>query len=82
MATPRLIGWRQISAKIDRSRTWIFSKARSGEFPRPLELDDLPGKALWSEQEVDAWIAERIAGARVRAEARARKAADDARPAA
>lgn len=78
----RLIGWRQIGNKIDRGRTWIFAKARTGEFPAPLDLPDLPGKALWCEQEVDSWVAERMATARARAEAKARAAPADARPAA
>lgn len=79
MAT-RLIGWKQIRNKIDRGRTWIFAKARAGEFPAPLDLPDLPGKALWDEQEVDAWIAERIAMARAQAEAKSHTAPADARP--
>jgi len=76
----RLIGWRKVADKIDHQRSWIFQAVREGRFPPPIDAPDLPGKALWSEQAVDAWIAERIAGAQARAETKA-STAPDSRPA-
>lgn len=68
----RLVNWRQIGERINRSRSWIFAQVRAGKFPAPLALPDLPGRALWTEKSVSDWLDQQVAAAKARAEARAR----------
>ena len=77
----RLLNWRQIAERINRSRSWIFQAAREGRFPPPLDCPDLPGRALWEETSVQSWLEQQVAAARVRAAAKA-STAPDSRPAA
>lgn len=76
----RLLNWRQIGERINRSRSWIFAQVRAGKFPAPLDLPDLPGRALWEESSISFWLEQQVAAARARAEARARAASADVRP--
>jgi len=78
----RLLNWRQIAERINRSRSWIFAKVRAGEFPRPLDLPDLPGRALWEEKSISDWIEQQVTAAKARAEAKARAVPGDVRTAA
>jgi prophage regulatory protein len=41
------------------SRQHVHCKIDAGEFPRPVHLGE--GTAAWPEDEIDAWLAERIA---------------------
>lgn len=76
----RLLNWRQIAERINRSRSWIFAQVRAGKFPAPLDLPDLPGRALWEETSISGWLEQQVAAAKARAEARAGTAPDGARP--
>lgn len=73
MAT-RLLNWRQIAGRINRSRSWIFEQVRAGKFPEPLDLPDLPGRALWDEETISSWLDQRVAAAKALAEAKAHAA--------
>ena len=56
---PRLLAGPQVQAKTSLSRCTIWRLARRGTFPAPVQVS--PGRVAWSEQAVDAWIAERLA---------------------
>lgn len=49
----------QVRARTGLSRSEIYRRIALGEFPAPIKLG-LRASA-WSKQEIDAWIAERIA---------------------
>jgi len=76
----RLLNWRQIAERINRSRSWIFAAVRARRFPPPLDLPDLPGRALWTEASISDWLDQQVAAAKARAEAGARTAPGSARP--
>ena len=45
------------------SKTAVYARARRGEFPSPVSIG--PRTSAWVEEEVQEWIARRIAAARV-----------------
>lgn len=60
----RLITLKQIQReKMPRSRSWLFAKIRSGDFPKPLDLGGR-GPNLWEESVVDSWLDSFIAAAK------------------
>jgi prophage regulatory protein len=60
--TPALIRLPAVQSRTGLSRARIYAKIASGEFPRQINLS---ARAVgWVEQEVTAWINERIAASR------------------
>lgn len=61
----RLIRLRELLAKTGLSRSAVYAAIQAGTFPTSIPI--LPdGRATaWVESEVDAWLRERIAAARV-----------------
>jgi prophage regulatory protein len=52
----------QVEARTGLSRSTIYQRIKDGTFPRPISLGQ---KAVgWLENEIDAWIAERIKASR------------------
>ncbi len=52
---------RQVEARTGLSRSTIYQRIADGEFPAPVSLG---GRAVgWPSDEIDAWIADRIAQA-------------------
>lgn len=56
----KLLSIREVCALTSLSRTTIWQKIRDNEFPKPISLGSGIRKAFLAE-EVDAWIAERVA---------------------
>jgi len=49
----------RVESKMDRKKTWIYDQMAKGRFPRQVHLS---AKAVgWVEEEIDVYIAERIA---------------------
>ena len=61
----RLIRLREVLAKTGLSRSAIYAAIQAGTFPTSIPI--LPGgrATAWVESEVDTWLRERIAAARV-----------------
>lgn len=61
----RLIRLREVLAKTGLSRSAVYAAIQAGTFPAPIPI--LPGgrSTAWPEHEVDTWLRERIAAARV-----------------
>ena len=47
----------EVLSRTGLSRTTIWRKIRSGDFPAPIQLG--PNSVGWPEHEVDAWVASR-----------------------
>lgn len=56
----RLLSIREVCALTSISRTTLWHKVREGQFPKPISLGGGIRKAFLAE-EVDDWIAERVA---------------------
>jgi predicted DNA-binding transcriptional regulator AlpA len=59
--TDRLMRMRQLPDKVGLSESRIFELVRAQRFPPPTRID---GSTLWSENEIDRWISERLADRR------------------
>lgn len=61
----RLIRLRELLAKTGLSRSAVYTAIQAGTFPASIPI--LPGgrSTAWVESEVDTWLRERIAAARV-----------------
>jgi len=65
-AVPALLRLPRVIERVGLGRSSIYAMAKRGEFPKPISLG---GRAVaWREDEVSAWIAERIAAATARQE--------------
>lgn len=49
----------QVKARTGLSRSELYRRIATGDFPRPVKLGERA--SAWSAAEVDRWIAERIA---------------------
>lgn len=58
----RLIDFKELKPKkgISYCRDHLRRKSNAGEFPRPVAIS--PRRIAWIEEEIDAWIAAKIAG--------------------
>lgn len=56
----RLIGWAETQARTGLGKTSIWRLHRAGKFPSPVTLPDTR-RSVFVEDEVDEWIAARIA---------------------
>ena len=65
--TPRILRLREVCLQIGLGRSAVYAAIQEGRFPRPVQLG--PRAVGWIEEEVNAWIAARMA-ARDRAEPR------------
>ena len=54
----RLIGRKQLLARVPLSDRTIFEMERAGDFPQRVALSKV--RVAWLENEVDAWIAGRV----------------------
>jgi prophage regulatory protein len=52
----------QVKARTGLSRSTVYAYMRDGRFPSPVTISDR--YVAWVENEIDAWIAERIASRR------------------
>ena len=57
----RLVSIREACAITSLSRTTIFHKVKSGEFPKPISLSDDGVRKAFVSDELQAWIDARIA---------------------
>jgi prophage regulatory protein len=57
--TMRLLRRPQVEAKTGKSCSSIYAGILAGTFPAPIETDE--NSVAWVEEEIDAWIAARIA---------------------
>jgi prophage regulatory protein len=56
----RLIGLKQLQARVPKSRTWFWREERAGRFPRRRQIG--ANSVAWVAEEVDAWINSRPQG--------------------
>ncbi|TDI59337.1 MAG: AlpA family phage regulatory protein, partial [Alphaproteobacteria bacterium] len=54
----RFLSGREVCKFTSLSRTTIWRRARSGDFPTPVQIS--PGRIAWLEHEISAWIETRI----------------------
>jgi prophage regulatory protein len=57
----RLLTWSQIAAVVPLSRVQVSKLEKRGQFPARLQLG--PGKVVWKESEILAWVESRQRGA-------------------
>lgn len=55
----RLLRRREVELKTGKSRSAIYEGIRQGTFPAPVPIGE--NSVAWLEEEVDGWIAERLA---------------------
>ncbi|WP_322527826.1 AlpA family transcriptional regulator [Salinicola sp. LHM] len=55
----RLLRRREVELKTGKSRSAIYAGVRNGTFPAPVPIGDK--SVAWLEEEVDSWIAARLA---------------------
>ena len=53
----KIVRFAEVLKRTSLSRTTIWRKTRSGDFPAPIQLG--PNSVGWLEHEVDAWVANR-----------------------
>lgn len=51
---PRLLSIREVCARLSVSRSWLWRKVATGEFPRPIKLS--ANRTAWPEAEVSEFI--------------------------
>ncbi|MFG6111165.1 helix-turn-helix transcriptional regulator [Stenotrophomonas nematodicola] len=54
---PRLLRLKEVQDRVGMSKTTIYDRVRTKNFPAPVHLGTM---AAWVESEVDAWILDRI----------------------
>jgi prophage regulatory protein len=59
--SPRLISAHEVSHKTSLSRTTLWRLIQEDQFPAPVRLS--ANRVGWSEKAVEAWIANKLAGA-------------------
>lgn len=52
---------REVQNRVPFSRSTIYSKVRSGEFPAPVRISD--NRIAWDSEVIDQWIADKLAAA-------------------
>lgn len=55
----RLLRRREVELKTGKSRSAIYESIRQGTFPAPVPIGE--NSVAWLEEEIDGWIAERLA---------------------
>ncbi|MCX2524432.1 helix-turn-helix transcriptional regulator [Larsenimonas rhizosphaerae] len=55
----RLLRRREVELKTGKSRSSIYKGVSDGTFPAPVPIGD--NSVAWLEEEIDGWIAERLA---------------------
>jgi prophage regulatory protein len=59
-ATRRLLRLPEVKAKVGLSRTAIYKLIAAGAFPRQISIG--PRTVAWSQDDLEAWIEERLNG--------------------
>lgn len=59
-STPKLLRLPEVVSRTGLSRSSLYARIATGQFPRPVDLGTSHAVA-WVENEVDTWIGERIA---------------------
>ena len=54
----RLLSLNQVRSRVTLSRSSIYAKAKSNDFPAPIKISE--NRVAWDEDEIDRWIAEKI----------------------
>lgn len=57
----RLHSLREVQQRVPFSRSTIYAKVRSGDFPAPVKISD--NRVAWDSTVIDAWIADKLAAA-------------------
>ena len=55
----RLLSIEQVCERVSLAERTIYDAVKAGRFPRQVQLS--PGRVAWVEEEIDAWLAARIA---------------------
>jgi prophage regulatory protein len=58
----KIIRLKQVKMRCGLSRSTLYNRIATGEFPRPIALG--PRSVGWIESEIDAWITARINASR------------------
>ena len=57
MSSKKLLGWKQLNARIPLSRTHIARKEKEGTFPKRIRVGSFSSsRVMWIEEEIDAFI--------------------------
>lgn len=59
----RLIRLREVQHRVGLGRSTIYRWMSEGKFPKPVQLGGY--SVAWAEDEVDAWIADRLAASQL-----------------
>ena len=62
LSSPRVLRVRDVCERTGLSRTAMYRLAKEGQFPKPIRLTTR--RSGWLSEEVDEWIAARIAESR------------------
>jgi prophage regulatory protein len=63
MKTLAVLRRKQVETRTGLSRSTIYARIASGQFPRPIDLGG--GRAVgWLESEIDAWLQSRVEASR------------------
>jgi prophage regulatory protein len=55
----RLLTIVQVCERVSLARRSVYDAVKAGRFPRQVQLS--PGRVAWVEDEIDAWLSDRIA---------------------
>lgn len=56
-----LLCLRKVQNRVPFSRSTIYAKIRSGDFPSPVKISE--NRIAWDSEVIDQWIAEKLAAA-------------------
>ena len=57
----RLSSLRQVQNRVPFSRSTIYAKVRTGDFPAPIKISD--NRVAWDDDAIDQWIANKLSAA-------------------
>lgn len=60
----RFIRRRKVEEKTSFSKATIYRRINEGTFPRPYPMDESGRSVAWLEEEIDAWLADRVTAGR------------------
>lgn len=64
MATQNLLRLPKVEAATGYRRSTIYRLIQQGDFPKPISLSRSGRASAWVEEEVNAWVQQRIAASR------------------
>jgi predicted DNA-binding transcriptional regulator AlpA len=56
---PPLLSLDDVASRVRRSKQWVRSKVKEGQFPKPLDFGY--ARPVWSERQLAAWLNAKLA---------------------